>query len=126
MRAVLVTLRDFLAAVGSGNHVVLESFFAEDVIYTGSNGLRMDKAAVMNSIGSRTESGSRATCRAEDITAQAFENTVIVNFRMVMDEEDGGRLETTHFRNTGTFLKRNGKWQAAAWHTTRLPDMETR
>jgi len=35
-----------------------------------------------------------------------------------------GKAETVYFRNTGTFLKRNGKWQAVAWQATRVPPVE--
>jgi hypothetical protein len=38
---------------------------------------------------------------------------------MVMDDENDGQRETACFRNTGTFLKRNGQWQAVAWQATK-------
>jgi len=118
MRSVLMLLRDFLAAVAQGDKKVFEKFFADDVIYTSSTGVTMDKSEVMKTIGSHAENGSKATYRAEDITVHPYESMVVVNFRMVMDDENDGRRETTCFRNTGTFLKRNGEWQAVAWHAT--------
>ncbi len=114
-------LRDFLAAVARGDKQVFESFFADDVIYTGSTGVRMDKAEIMNSIGVHAANGSKATYRAEDITVHAYDTMAVVNFRMVMDDENEGRRQTAYFRNTGTFLRRNGQWQVVAWHATEIP-----
>jgi len=39
----------------------------------------------------------------------------VINFRLV--QHNGG--QTNYFRNTGTFLKRKGKWQAVAWQATK-------
>jgi hypothetical protein len=123
MTAVLEALEAFLAAAASGDKKVFESFFADDVIYTGSSGARMDKAAVMKSIGARLGNGAKVAYRAEDITVHPYDNTVIVNFRMAVDGEHRGRRETLYFRNTGTFLKLRGKWQVVAWHATQaMPD----
>jgi hypothetical protein len=116
-------LRDFLVAVAQGDKKVFEKFFADDVIYTSSTGVTMDKAEVMRTIGSHAENGSKATYRAEDIKVHPYDSTVVVNFRMVMDDENDGQRETACFRNTGTFLKRNGQWQAVAWQATKTaPD----
>jgi hypothetical protein len=126
MAAVLEALRDFLAAAASGDKKVFESFFADDVIYTGSSGSRMDKAAVMKSIGAHVANGSKVAYRAEDITVHPYNNTVIVNFCMAVDDEGRSKRETLYFRNTGTFLKRRGKWQAVAWQATQVPPVETK
>ena len=113
-------LRDFLVAVAHGDKKGFEQFFADDVIYTSSSGVTMDKAGVMKTIGAHAETGSKATYRAEDITVHPYEGTVVVNFRMVMDDENDGQRETACFRNTGTFLKRGGQWQVVAWHATKV------
>jgi ketosteroid isomerase-like protein len=121
MKAVLEALRDFLAAASRGDKEVLKGFFADDVIYTGSTGIRMDKAAVMKSIGAIAANGAKVSYQAQDIAVQPYDDTVIVNFQMVVDDEDKGKREKTYFRNTGTFLKRNGKWQVVAWQATKAP-----
>jgi hypothetical protein len=35
-----------------------------------------------------------------------------------------GRKEISHYLNTGTFLAREGKWQAAGWQATAVPKPE--
>jgi hypothetical protein len=41
---------------------------------------------------------------------------------LVMHNIEGGNAVTVYYRNTGTFLKRNGKWQAVAWQATKVPE----
>jgi hypothetical protein len=40
---------------------------------------------------------------------------------LVGTTEKDGNAVVTKYLNTGTFLKRNGKWQAASWQATRMP-----
>jgi len=128
MKAVLEALRDFLAAASRGDKEVLDSFFADDVIYTGSSGIKMDKAAVLKSISAHAANGIRVSYQAQDITVHPYDDAVIVNFQMmVLEGENKGNREAAYFRNTGTFLKRNGKWQAVAWQATQAtPAAETK
>jgi len=116
-------LRDFLAAVPRGDRQVFDSFFADDVIYTRSAGLTVNKAEIMKNIDVRAANEPSATYEAEDITVHPYGDTLaIVNFRLVMHSAKEGKQETTRLRNTGTFLKRNGKWQVVAWQSTRVPE----
>jgi hypothetical protein len=46
---------------------------------------------------------------------------VIVAFRLVGNTTHvDGKVETAQYRNTGTFLRRNGRWQAVAWQATKI------
>ena len=116
-------LCDFLAAVPRGDRKMFDSFFADDVIYTRSAGLTVNKAEIMKNIDVRAANEPSATYEAEDITVHSYGDTLaIVNFRLVMHSTKDGKQETTRLRNTGTFLKRNGKWQVVAWQSTRVPE----
>jgi hypothetical protein len=53
-----------------------------------------------------------------------YGDTAVVNFRLVMHNVNQSKTETTYYRNTGTFLKREGRWQAVAWQATRVPSTE--
>ncbi len=56
---------------------------------------------------------------AADICIQRYRTTAIVAFRLVAAiwrEKDGSR----ELPNTGTFLKRDGKWQAVGWQATKM------
>jgi ketosteroid isomerase-like protein len=114
-------VRDFLADVPKGDRKVFESFFADDVIYTRSVGVTVDKAEILKNIGVRATNEPQATFEADGFTVHPYGDTAVVNFRLVMHNVVNGKAETVYFRNTGTFLKRNGKWQVVAWQATKVP-----
>jgi hypothetical protein len=117
-------VRDFLANVPKGDKKVFEDFFADDVIYTRSAGVTVDKAEILRNVDVRAVSEPQATYEADGFTVHPYGDTAVVNFRLVMHNVNQGKAETMYFRNTGTFLRRNGKWQAVAWQATRVPPVE--
>jgi ketosteroid isomerase-like protein len=121
---VTALLRAFMAGAGSGDRAIFEKFFADDVIYTRASGVVITKASIMESLGKPAPaSEGKSTYSAEDITVHEYGDTVIVAFRLVGHaEHTDGKIETTHYRNTGTFLRRNGQWQAVAWQATKIND----
>ena len=114
-------VRDFLADVPKGDARVFDNFFADDVIYTRSAGVTVDKAEILKNIGVRAANEPQATFEADGFTVHPYGDTAVVNFRLVMHNIVNGKPETVYFRNTGTFLKRHGKWQVVAWQATRVP-----
>lgn len=116
-------LNDFLWGAGKNDSAMHDRFWAEDLIYTGSVGRRVSKADIMADLrNSPTLTAGRSQrYSAEEVRIQQYGNTAIVAFRLVSTVEHGKEIEITKFLNTGTFLKRNGKWQAVAWQATRLP-----
>ncbi|HEY6272007.1 MAG TPA: nuclear transport factor 2 family protein [Terriglobales bacterium] len=114
-------VRDFLAEVPKGDRKVFENFFADDVIYTRSAGVTVDKAEVLNNIDVRAANQPQAKFEADSFTVHPYGDTAVVNFRLVMHNIVNGQPETVYFRNTGTFLKRNSKWQVVAWQSTKVP-----
>ncbi|HEV3042069.1 MAG TPA: nuclear transport factor 2 family protein [Candidatus Angelobacter sp.] len=119
-------LQDFLAAVPRGDKQVFEDFFADDVIYTRSAGVTVNKAEIIKNIGQRAANEPAMTFEADDITVHPYGNMAVVNFRLVIHSQSKDKTETTYNRNTGTFLKRNGKWQVVAWQSTKVPPEQTK
>ncbi len=121
---VTALLREFMAGAGSGDRAVFEKFFADDVIYTRASGVVITKADIMESLGKPAPAAEgKNTYSAEDITVHEYGDTVIVAFRLEGRTEHGdGKVETAHYRNTGTFLRRNGRWQAVAWQATKISE----
>src|SRR5512146_769208 len=111
-------VRDFLANVPKNDPKVFQEFFADDVIYTRSAGVTVNKAEILKNIDVRATNEPQATYTADDITVHPYGNMAVINFRLV--QHNGA--QTNYFRNTGTFLKRNGKWQAVAWQATKVPE----
>jgi ketosteroid isomerase-like protein len=114
-------VRDFLANVPKNDPKVFQEFFADDVIYTRATGLTVTKADILKNIDVRATSTPEATFEADDFTVHTYGEMAVVNFRLIGHNVDKDK-PTTYFRNTGTFLKRNGKWQAVAWQATRVPE----
>ncbi len=115
-------VRDFLADVPKGDRKVFDNFFADDVIYTRSAGVTVDKAEILKNIDVRAANEPQATFEADGFTVHPYGDTAVVNFRLVMHNVANGKAQTVYFRNTGMFLKRHGKWQVVAWQATRVPE----
>jgi len=117
-------LNEFLDGASRNEAAMHDRFWADDLIYTGSSGRRIGKADIMRDQHSlrAPRSGDPSTSySAEDVRIQQYGNTAIVAFRLVATTKREGKLETSNYLNTGTFLKRDGKWQAVSWQATRVP-----
>lgn len=117
-------LEDFLAGASRNDPAMHDRFWAEDLIYTRAAGLRIGKAEIMREM--RAEAAApppdeATTYSAEDIRIHQYGTTAIVAFRLVGTTRKGEKTEVANYLNTGTFLKRNGKWQAVSWQATAMP-----
>ena len=120
-------LKEFLDGASRNDAAMHDRFWAEDLIYTGSSGRRIGKADILRDQRSApaSKSADSATAySAEDIRIQQYGTTAIVAFRLVGTTRRDGKTETANYLNTGTFLKRNGKWQVVSWQATRMPRSE--
>lgn len=111
----------FLDGASRNDIAVHERFWADELVYTRSAGVRTDKAGILADLRKGSDpSEPPTTYAAEDIRIQQYGDTAIVAFRLV-GQVGGDSPETLNFLNTGTFLKRNGEWRAIAWQATRIP-----
>jgi ketosteroid isomerase-like protein len=119
---VTALLREFMDAAGRGDRAVFDKFFADDVIYTRATGAVISKADIMKSLGqSGTATDGTTKYSAEDATVHEYGDTVVVAFHLVgRTDHGGGKVETSDYRNTSTFVRRNGRWQAVAWQATKI------
>ena len=117
-------LNDFLAGASRNDVQMHDRFWAEDLIYTRSAGRRVSKAEVIRDVRSAPApkpGDPKTTYTAEDVRIQQYGNTAIVAFKLVGTTERNGATEVSNFLNSGTFLRRNGKWQVVNWQATRMP-----
>ena len=117
-------LKEFLAGASRNDAAMHDRFWAEDLIYTGSSGRRIGKSEII--LGVRSAPAPKpgdptTTYGAEDIRIRQYGDTAIIAFRLVGKTEKDGRIVVTNYLNSGTFLKRNGKWQAVCWQATKMP-----
>ncbi len=122
-------LNDFLAGASRNDAAVHERFWADDLIYTRSAGRRVNKADIMRDVRSAPApkpTDPKTVYTAEDIRIQQYGDTAIVAFRLVSTTDTGGTKHVANLLNSGTFVKRNGKWQVVNWQSTRMPRTEER
>ncbi len=117
-------LKEFLAGASRNDIAMHDRFWADDLVYTSALGRRKGKADIMREL--REESASPApdeavTYTAEDIRIRQYKTTAIIAFRLVGTTTTGEKTDVANYLNTGTFLKRDGKWQAVAWQATKMP-----
>ena len=120
-------LQDFLAGAGRNDAAMHGRFWADDLIYTASAGRRIGKADIMREVreeGPPKPGDETTVYAAEDIRIQQYGDTAIVAFRLVGTTDKAGKKTVNNYLNTGTFLKRGGKWQAVAWQATAMPKKE--
>lgn len=120
-------LNDFLAGASRNDAAVHDRFWADDLIYTRSAGRRVNKAEVMHDVRSALPpkpSDPKTIYTAEDIRIQQYGDTAVVAFRLVATTDNGGTKQVANLLNSGTFVKRNGKWQVVNWQSTRMPRTE--
>ena len=117
-------LKEFLAGASRNDPAVHERFWADDVIYTGSSGKRRGKTDIMHDVRSAPapKPGDPVTdYTAEDIRIQQYGNAAIVAFRLVATTTKDGKSESANYLNSGTFVKRKGRWQVVNWQSTKMP-----
>jgi hypothetical protein len=115
-------LNEFLAKVD--DPAMHDRFWADNLIYVSAAGVVKTKAGILESMRAGDAPGTRerkpdepkATFSAEDVKVRSLAAEVaVLNFRLVQHVGD----KTNHFRNSGTFVRRDGRWQAVSWQATR-------
>jgi len=120
-------LNDFLAGASRNDPAMHERFWAEDLIYTRSAGRRVSKADILRDLRNAPApkpDDPKTVYTAEDVRIQQYGDTAILAFRLVATTDADGVKQVQNLLNSGTFLKRDGKWQVVNWQSTRMPRTE--
>ena len=118
------TLHHFLA--NSSTQAAHTKFWADDLVYTSSNGTRFGKADILEDFAEEEAAEEESeepesVYSGEDVNIQVYGTTAVVTFRLVGTPDDGS--EVSEYFNSGTFLKRHGMWQAVSWQATIIPQV---
>ena len=106
-------LDEFLVGASRNDPAVHARFWADDLIYTSSLGKRMGKADILRDVNNPSDTDEPpVTYTAQDVQVRLYGKTAVVAFRLVTEEQQ--------YFNTGTFVKRDGTWQAVAWQATKI------
>ena len=119
-------LNEFLAGAGRNDAAVHDRFWADDLIYTRSAGTRVNKPELMKGIRSAPPAKPGDPINvytSEDVRIQQYGDAAVVAFKLVgtTTRVDGTKTISNHL-NTGTFIKRSGRWQVVAWQATTVPN----
>jgi hypothetical protein len=100
-----------------------ERFWADDLVYTSSDGSRFGKAEILEGLGDAGTDADSPAYAASDVDIRVYGGTAVLAFRLVAfpGGKAGLQEERLEYLNTGTFLKRDGEWRAIAWQATRIP-----
>ena len=122
-------LIEFLDGAGRNDAAVHDRFWADDLIYTRSAGVRINKEELMKGVRSAPapKPGDPVTVyTSEDVRIQQYIGAAVVAFKLVATTtKSDGTKTISNYLNTGTFIKRKDKWQAVAWQSTIVPKPET-
>lgn len=113
-------LHTFMKGASNNDRETHENFWAEDLIYTSSNGTRFGKSEIMAGFEHETEGtdAPKTIFTAEDIQINVYDDMAVVAFKM-----KGTTGETVqYYYNSGTFLKRAGNWKVVNWQATKIPN----
>lgn len=111
-------LKTFLAGVDQVE--VHDNFWADDLVYTSSRGTRTSKAAILEGMRHSGEPAYSPSYGAENIDIRVYGDTAVMAFTLVANMPAHGdqAAGVQYYLNTGTLLKREGRWQVVAWQAT--------
>jgi ketosteroid isomerase-like protein len=107
------------AAMTRQDVAALDSMLTPDVLYCHSNGMCEDKGQFLATI--RGGNIRYKDIRVEKIHARPAAGTYILNGTITVDGEQNGTPMTLRIVYTDVYVKRDGRWQLAAWQSTRIP-----
>ena len=101
-------LHDFLANADTA--AAHDRFWADDLVYSSSAGLRFGKSDIMAGFEGAEENGDLPSVvySGEEVDVRLYDDVAVVAFKLVGTPSDGS--EVLYYYNTGTFLKRDGVW----------------
>ena len=110
-------LSEFLDGATRNDAAIHNKYWADELIYTSSGGTRFGKAELMQSVTSRgmlKPDEIDTVYDSEDVRIMQYGDIAVVAFVLV------GRsgADTKRYLNSGTFVRKNGQWQAVNWQAT--------
>ena len=115
----------FMDGASRNDREVHDNFWADDLIYTSSAGLRFGKAQIMSGFNvsqQLQEAAPAITYTAHDIQINVYDDAAVVAFRMKGETLNTEGSSVAWYLNSGTFLKRNNEWRVVNWQATRIPE----
>lgn len=106
-----------IRALVEDDFAALEEILAEDLTYTHSNALVDTKASYIRTL--RAGTTKYAAIDRDTPAVRLYGSTAVLTGTASMTMR--GQADPVRLRYTLVYVKRNGRWQAVAWQSTRLP-----
>lgn len=110
-------LAEFLDGATRNDAAIHNKYWADELIYTSSGGTRFGKAGLMQGVTSRgmlKADEIDTVYSSEDVRIMQFGDAAVVAFVLVAR----AGVDTKRYLNSGTFVRKNGQWQAVNWQAT--------
>ncbi|HET8816531.1 MAG TPA: nuclear transport factor 2 family protein [Pseudidiomarina sp.] len=120
--AIAKTIDHFLYGASVNDKTIHGDFWAEDLTYTSSSGIRFGREQLMSGMQDAVripDDDVESWYSAENLEVKWAGNAAIVNFTLVATAADGTRQE---YLNSGVLVERGGRWQAMNWNATHKAD----
>jgi ketosteroid isomerase-like protein len=97
----------------------IRPMLADDVVYCHSTGVCQNKEEIIEFV----TSGKQRYLSMDIVSLKPREvaGAVVINGKLSMRVDTGGKMETFQGIYTDVYAKRNGRWQLVSWQSTRLP-----
>jgi uncharacterized protein (TIGR02246 family) len=92
---------------------------ADDYISTDWDGVVANTAQDLESL--KSDKNTTTSLVAEDFKVRVYGDAAVVTFRMISKSKVEGKEKTVQRRFTDTWIKRDGRWQCVAVHSSNMP-----
>lgn len=99
-----------------GDVTVLDGLWDNDLVFTVSGMPLMDKAESLASI--RAGRIKYRTYKTSDIRIRIYQDAAVVTGQLERTRESASREFEDDWRFTKVYVRRAGKWQVVAWHSS--------
>jgi ketosteroid isomerase-like protein len=110
----------YAEAVRRQDVAALEELLAEDFMATSSRAEMRDRAAEVADVKGSPDFVLEAF-DLDDMKVRSYGDAAVATGRSILKVKYRGQSNTSEFRFTRVYVRRNGKWQVVAQQLTRLP-----
>jgi ketosteroid isomerase-like protein len=112
--------RQRMSAMAQKDIAKLNELIADDLVYTHSSARLDTKGSLIGAM----EAGRTVYIAVvpSDVKAQDFGDAVVLTGSARISVNSGGNAMSFGVRFTDVWVNKGGKWQMAAWQSTRTPD----
>lgn len=108
-----------VAALVADDYAALDLLLADDMTYTHSNASVDTKSAFIESLTSRVL--KYHSLDHSDQQVRLYGDTAILTGKTQVHSTHFGNEVHVNLRFTIVYVRRDGRWQMAAWHSARIP-----